>query len=52
LQNFYGKALENSAESVILIAKSIISKTNMNWQKPEFEEITLCMEVTAYVEAE
>jgi coenzyme PQQ precursor peptide PqqA len=25
------------------------TNTNMNWIKPEFEEISLSMEVTAYV---
>lgn len=24
-------------------------QSTMNWTKPDFEEITLCMEVTAYV---
>ena len=26
-----------------------LNSINMNWTKPDFEEITLCMEVTAYV---
>jgi coenzyme PQQ precursor peptide PqqA len=45
-QNPFASASEN-----VKITGSNRRKPYMNWVKPEFEEITLSMEVTAYVNA-
>jgi len=37
--------------SLIRFGRTIKPNKNMNWIKPEFEEISLSMEVTAYVNA-